>query len=439
MNATNDRHTRLHVITNSELEAWRKCHAFWGFRYPDLLRTKEPALPLTYGTLHHCGAEAGWLAAWSSLELSRGDRLARARAEAPKAIHAKALQYFEELNSTTFPEHVDTNLLAEETEQARDVALWSVDHYFTQAQTDLDFVPLLIEAPYTVQIPTKAGVGGILGNGGVIDLVLWDREQGRILIQDHKGTKSAVQSLERRVELDTQLTGYLVALRVLLRELGDRFKVEDMKTTAAVRALVAQNISELMQATTGTVGFNVVRRARPNTPKLNLLKKGQVVTSDQKELFALQETDGEPRGEVSVAEIDTLPEVYAEALQVQFYERELVITDKQRERLDKLKAKGDTYFSQIEFFRGADAIERWRQEVWIDARRMREATRDHTLRTRNALACTLPSSPACPYAAVCLNPDSAEARAGFRIAETAHEELVKHEQESGDEEAGVGF
>ena len=171
----------------------------------------------------------------------------------------------------------------------------------------------------------------------------------------------------------------------------------------------------------------------PAMPSLNILKKSQCVTSEQVELLRQQELDGVSRGEVSVAQIDTLVTHYQAALEAQIMERGLPATDKQLALLEKLKAKGDTYFAQVEYFKGADAIERWRSELWADTKLMRQAEREPAIRTRNPMACTLPSSPRCPYALACLNPGDPVALKSYRVAKSKHEELADGNEESGEE------
>lgn len=431
----------LHVVTNTEVSTHRQCPARWGFAYGELLRPMVKAGPLQWGELYHYGAEVGWNAAWSVAEMSTDARLNAALGAAPIAIGERAAEHIRVIEATDYPAEVDKNALCEETEQSAKVASWSVAHYFARARGDLSMVPLMIEGKYTMPMPNAAGMpSGTLATAGVIDLLLWDRELGRLVVQDHKGIASDVHSVEKRVELDTQLVGYVCAVKMLVRQLGGpksgQLLSELFHTTQAARLVAAQGIAEIRGATIGAVTYNVARRKMPSEPKLNLLKKNACVTPMHRELLAQQEADGEPRGEVSVAQIDTLPEVYQRALEAQIVERELPATEKQQALLATLRQRGDTYFSQIEYFKSADAIERWRKELWVEAKRIRAAERDPSLRTRNPLACTLPTSPACPYAAVCLTPDDPIARKAYRVAASKHEEL--NDDGNGDESGDQG-
>jgi hypothetical protein len=255
-----------------------------------------------------------------------------------------------------------------------------------------------------------------------MDLVLWDRLEGLIELQDHKTTKDGIQSLERRLPLNTQVTGYLRAIRRLLGVPNAEFWSH---TPAAARELFANHYGEISRLEIGTVTFNVSRRARPHVPKRNKLTKKAARESDGGELFADQERDGVPRGEVSVAQIDTTAEVYGEALLEQVTERNLPITEKQQALWDSLKGRVDTYYGQLEFYRGPAELERWRSEMWVESRGLRAASRDPGLRTRNPGACTSPGSPPCAYSALCTAPDDPEARGRYRVAETAHEEVTE--------------
>ena len=438
----------LHVVTNSELTTFRTCRARHGFEYIDLLRPLVQALPLTWGSLYHHGADAGWMAAWLVPGASPAARLAAACAAAPVAIGEKAAEYIAVLEGTTFPEGVDVAALCQETEEAAKVASWSVVHYLQQAQADLVMVPLLVEGKYQIAVPNEGGRPGMLKAAGQIDLLLWDRQGGRVVVQDHKGIGTNVSDVERRVVLDTQLVGYVSAATELLR--GARTNpvgfLERLATTQAARNVVAANLEELLRATVGSIAYNVVRRAMPRDPNINLLKKSQCVTGVHAELMRVQETTGEPQGEVSVAEIDTLWSRYQAALERQIVERELPATEKQLAKLEALKARGDTYFRQIEHFKDGDAIRRWQRELWVESRRMRASERDVRERTRNPQACTQPSSPVCPFSVVCLAPADPLARKHYRVAKVKHEELehdgISHrdrEREEKVQQEEVGF
>jgi hypothetical protein len=419
----------LHVITNSEVESWRTCHARWGFAYSELLRPVVRPRPLSFGGLYHAGAAEGWRAAWQEREASNETRALAACAAAFRAVAGAAEQNLQELGALPVNEREEAQ---GEVEAQRDVAQWAVLHYFEVRQADLRLLPLAIETPFDVPIPNNAGQPGYLRHAGVLDLVLWDSEQGAVIVVDHKTSTYGADVLGRKLPLDTQMSGYLRAVRWMLPQWDHFLMGGSVRTTPAAAALALEQIAAIRCAATGLLVFNVVRRAKPHEPKVNLLKlpaKAQKLDTELGRLWREQEADGIPRGEVSAAACDTTAKVYRNALLAQQIERHQAVTPKQHERLEQLERKGESYVEQLEFYRGEDELERWRQEMWVEARGMRAAERDPVLRTRNPSACSAPGSPRCVYAQVCLAPDSPEARAEFRVAASRHEEVSEAQNE----------
>jgi hypothetical protein len=432
---------QLHVITNSETETWRKCHALWGFVYGERLRAPSRPGPLSWGRIYHSGAAAGWRAAWDVVERSLDDRVMRATAAAQRDIAEQAEYHIQALRTETMGQDESLEELIGRTEEHRDTARWVVAHYFDRARLDLEKVPLAIEAPFRFSVPTSAGHDSHLLNEGVVDLILWDEHTGVVELQDHKGTDYTVAVYEARVPLDTQMTGYVVALARALEEAKREHSFAApfwQHTPAAARAYAVQNADRLLQSTVGVVTYNVVRRAKPHEPKVNLLAKKWATTELTRALYKAQEEDGVGRGEVSVAQIDTLPEVYEAALMAQVVDRGQAINDKQRSLLENLQRKSSSYFGQVQFFRSPEEVQRWRRELFVDARRIRSALRNPEERTRNPWACTSPNSPRCAFSAVCLAPDSPEIRQGYRVASDTHEEVREAESHDryGDELGG---
>lgn len=426
----------LHVITNSEIEDFRKCRALWGYRNAELLRPIHEPVSLNYGTLYHLGCDAGWREAWAQLDWSTGERLSRAISGALLAMHDAVAEHRTWLEAEAPFEHPDARevALAELQDQA-EVAQWAVAHYFQRREQDLALVPLAIEAPFDVAIPNRAGQAGNLRQNGKMDLVLWDREAAQVLLHEHKTTQYGVQTFEARLPLLTQPTGYLRALQTLMeRAYSEGWAPTDTHpvktfwehTTPAVQILMQRERGTILGASTGTIAFNVSRRGKPHKPKVNKLRmpaSAAKLDTPLARLLREQEADGVNRGEVSVAEIDTLPEVYQRALDEQEQTRHQPVTDEQRAKLSALQAKSRSFFEQFEFYRGPAELERWRKEMWVEARQIREAERDPTMRTRNPYACTGPGSPPCLFGAVCQAPDDPVARAAFRVAAEKHEEL----------------
>lgn len=417
---------RLHVLTNSEIEDFRKCRAYWGFRYPDGLRQKVVGESLGFGKLYHAGAAEGWRSAWETdvLEEPIRVRAARAAESAILRVRKQTAQGVSELRAEAPEDEEERSAQAFE---ALATAEWALRHYFETRAADLRKIPLAIEAAFRCKIPNAAGNGGMLIQDGVFDLVLWDPLEGILSLEDHKTTGYGIETLAPRLPLDTQMSGYVRALRVLLDQ---QFPTGDFwaQTTWAARVAASVEAPRIQKAQVGSIAFNVVRRALPSTPSINLLKlpagmaKLQTPLAD---LLRAQEADGVPRGLVSAALIDTTAAVYQEALDRQVHDRFQAVTDKQLQRLSELEQRRDGYFAQEQFYRGPDELERWRKEMWVEARQIREAERDPSMRTRNPHACTSPSAPKCVYAAVCLDPESPVARAEFRAATSRHEEIAE--------------
>lgn len=419
---------QLMVLRNSELESWRLCHARHGYQWIDGLQPRELVRALTFGTLHHVGVAAGWLAAWREPDWSNAQRKAEAVAAAALALGKRTGEFLLELER--MPQTEDTERMREETLEASNTALWTVQHYFDRSEHLLHWVPLGVELSFQVPVLNRVGKPDILIHEGTMDLVLWDRDTGRIVVDDHKTTSNDPELLNKKLELETQLTGYVNAVERLHKSC----RLVTGATDAA-RAVVAAGASDWNTATIGSVAFNVARSRKPSHPTLNLLTKKQVQTSNQSELYARQESGEErtPMGEVSVKQIDTLPEIYRAALEDQLIDRELPITDKQRELLASLERKGDTYYRRFEGYKNPDERERWRSEMWTDSKRIRDARKDRLLRTRNPLACTGPASPRCQYALICSSPDDPIARGAYRV-EAEETERANAEQAAQQEE-----
>jgi hypothetical protein len=424
----------LHVITNSEVECFRTCRARHGFQYIEGLRPLVTAAPLSFGTIYHAGAAAGWRAAWQEAVCSLEVRAQRATEAALVAVSDAVAEALVEAKGQ--PDEVSDEIV-----EHKRVAQWAVSHYFDKCRADLRMVPLAIEAPFQVPVVDSNGSARSLRHSGVVDLLLWDPEEGLIILQDHKTTGGQVDSLQKKLPLDTQMSGYMRAAIQLLKKFPKSGVDHESMPPGAWEA-ASSHKDKIRSAGLGPVVFNVVRRAMPEEPKVNLLRlpKAQAVLHTPiADLLRAQETDGVPRGEVSSAAIDTTADVYAAALERQARERHQDITEKQNARLAELSARPDTYLAQLEFYRGPDELERWRREMWVESRLMRQSEADPSMRTRNPAACSLPQSPRCVYSALCQDPTNPVARAEFRVAGNRHEEVsAAHDglQQRGDRDRG---
>lgn len=400
------------VLTNSELNTWRSCPHRWGLEYEEGLRPKVEAQPLRWGNMFHEGAAAGWSCASTgeiirdtsnrvvASEVAVGTVIDMARYELENYVR----QYLEAL-----PDSDNVDELRKETQADAECVSWALGHYFESVKHDLQKIVLAVEQPFELKLPNSKGTarGSWITYSGKIDLVLWDPVMQRIEVQDHKGTGASIDTFERKLELDTQMTGYLVAVRHLLKT--GQLTHPDLPKDAWKR--------------TGLIQNNVIRRKIPGTPKLNKLTKKQCTREVHAAAMAYQESSGEPQGLVSVAQCDTTAVIYEDALALQVDDRCLDVTQAQADVFQRLQSRGDTFFGQYSFMRDDDEVERWRREVWVHGRHIRAAKKEPLERTRNPGACSLATSPRCPYAAVCQSNDSAT-RMDFRQAKQRHEELA---------------
>ena len=381
------RRVALTVVTSSELQSFRDCPHKWSLSHVRGLRPVVAPRALAFGSAVHAG-------------------LAAAIAEPVHAVAAEAgVAAVAQAQARWFKERLDAgdasadalDALAVEASDAAALASWMVQHYVETFAEDWRWlVPLAIERPFSLRCQNVKGLRvGHLGYAGVWDLVALDRRHGDLIVADHKTTSGNVDSIDRRVELDPQIAGYVWALRRSLwdasADLGEtRLALPDDRLTNAE----AKRIEERKVAT-GRVIYNVLRKKAPSTPKVN------------------------KDGKVSVAAIDTFAAIYESALNEQ-EGRGIPRTAEQSALLEKLASKGDPFLSRREFHRGDDEIERWRREVFVEASRIRAAEADENQRTRNPGHCTMPWSMACSYRRPCLNPDDVD---GFRVIDTKHEEV----------------
>lgn len=408
-------------FTNSELNAFRACKNRWGFEYAELLRPHVTGKVLGWGNMFHAGADAGFRAAFAE-GVPATARLEEAIEGAQRGISAFHFQFNERLNALeaegkVSPEEAQERF--EDSQKALEVTSWAALHFFELTQRDLqELVFLGSEVPFAVPLTDSAGrllrvnkpraLGGgsvVMRHTGKIDVCWWDPSGERLIVDDHKTTDDLFATIERRIELDPQMSGYQRALSAMA------------KAGKIGAGIVPENGWERI----GMCRYNAVRRTQPRVPNVNKIRKNDGPHDITSALAQREQDTGVNCGLVSVAAIDTTARIYAEALREQA-ERGLPITEQQRTLFDRLNEQGERYFHRFEYFRTDDLIERWRQETVIDVRQMRDATYLPTLRTRNPGVCTQANSLPCTYRQVCLD-DSPEMRALYRTAETKHEEI----------------
>jgi hypothetical protein len=405
----------LQVLTNSEGECYDECPAKHGYAYHELLRPIATSKPLQRGTLYHAGVAAGWRAAWGPEVWHRplAERVELARTLAGAVIEELSAEAAAELSKAeATPERFDA------LDEVTRIATWGARRYFQERQSDLDparFLPLAVEQPFSVRLPNAAGHPTIVQYEGVVDLVIYDREMDIIRIEDHKMPEDGPSALEKKIDLNTQTTGYLAAVRELQKDSNHGFWRFFHENVAGSHEVQGISIARVLQGQTGLVAFNVMRGKIPAEPRIN------------------------QKGDVSVAECSTLPEIYERALLDQAADRGIVISQKQRERLEQIRAKA-RWFEQMEFFRSDEEIQRWLSEVLVKARLIRESGRNPELRIRRPVHCSSASSYVCAYKAVCIDPTSdAVRRTSYRVATDSHEEVAEAKEQQNGSEKDFGW
>lgn len=410
---------KLQVLTNSELVTFRNCRALHGYTYHERLRPLVTSACLSRGTLGHAGVAAGWRIAWSRQAIA--DRLSlsqRVRIASDEA--ANTIRRMGSGEATRLLQIGASVEQQEDFSEAYDTALWCAQHYFRAQPERLDperYVPLMIEQPLSVRLRNAAGNHINVVFEGVLDLVLFNRETNSIQIEDLKFLEKP-STIEGKLELDTQLTGYLCLLREWFESWGGmadpcmNWAYKEGPAMLHAPALLAD------ARVSGVVGFTVVKAKVPGEPRVN------------------------KKGDVSIAACDTLPEIYEAALQLQRDERSIPISEDQDRVLAQLRNK-PAWIQRHEFVRSDEELQRWAAEVEIEATEIRRTGRQPELRTRNPGHCTGVASMPCAHRFVCRENSDTVREMYYRIADEAHEEVAAARaqgvEEHGSEESEFGF
>lgn len=401
---------KLQVLTNSEVEAHDGCPAMHGYGYHELLRPKLTGFRLSRGTIGHAGLAAGWRRAWDSdtYWLPIAERIELATRAAQEAIAAAVVRAEQEIRANSQLEGAEE--LLTELEESKRICEFVCSLYFKTRAEELDpsrFIPLAIEQPFEILLRNSRGNVTTINYSGVIDLVLLDLEANAIRVEDHKFPERPGLTYERRLPLATQMSGYVYAVRELAKlPMHSFWEYGRGAMVAAGRAHAA-----LSNAQVGAVAYNLIKARLPAQPAIN------------------------QNGQVSIAKLDTLPEIYSDALFVQASERNIPITEKQHEFLGKLKLK-PPWITKVEYYRGEEEIQRWLAETCIKAAQIRESERRPELRVRRSGHCTGVTSARCSFESVCMDPTSQHTRDTFyRVATSRHEEIEAIEQNGSEKEA----
>jgi hypothetical protein len=190
---------------------------------------------------------------------------------------------------------------------------------------------------------------------------------------------------------------------------------------------------KITDASFNGVCFNLARKSYPSTPNTNRITKAdaeatlppadyesekvraKVLTAHYQAMREREDATGVNLGRVSTAQIDTLAEVYEQALTTQAFARNLKVDDKQRELLERLRGKGNTYFKRVDGTRTPRDLDQWCADFVAEAKQIRDTERNPSLRTRNPDHCTRPGSGGCSYHCLCVSRENAKSRAGKNI------------------------
>lgn len=383
----------LTVLTHSELSTLRDCPQRWQFAYLDRLRPMAQSQALATGSAVHEGLEAGYRTQLEQLLAGEQPVLE----VIIQRSYAAAMTYYTLWLERIVDLPIDQReRLEEESRHVPELLSWALPHYWRRNERELEtLIPLDIEMAFAVPIRDEHGRRiNRVEYRGVIDLIAYDRLSQDIVVIDHKTTSGDITSLDKRIELDPQMAGYLWAVRQIIAD----GKASSFEGLAALTDEEKARLSD-GACPTGRVAYNVIRTKAPRAVELT------------------------QKGVVSSAAIDTTAELYEAALAVQ-EARGVARTEAQVSRLDQLRARGDGYYARREYWRSERDVDRWRREVVADAKRHKRLIKHPEEITRNASSCTSAGSYPCAYRALCLEPESQELRATFRQTSSKHEEVV---------------
>jgi len=384
-------------VSHSQLSTFTTCSQKWAFRYLDGLRPRGLSSdPLRRGTLYHEGMNAAymdWMRPGATI-----DRVVSAGA-------ARVVEYGREHNAEHDDESIDLVCA---------MVRRSMQHIL-----DAEFgrlVPVASELEFSLAI---RGIRGIKMNG-FIDAVMFSLTENVLFINEHKQTSNRVESVERRVAFDPQISTYVDALRAML----------DSGRLSA--ALWPHGVEDARNVRVGPVVYNVARAAKPRVPR---------VLND---------------GTVSVAAIDTTPQMYQRALSAQKVpdwltkfsdgpkaekarQRWEALLEKQQLRLELLENNAGSYFARFEVYRSDNVMNEWRTDMVRTVRRLRRARRTLEVE-RSPSACAMPWSMKCEYSDLCLDRSDEHLRkALFSTQEERDAENESVDESNGEVDSRLGF
>lgn len=377
----------LTVVTTSEMQTHRDCPSKHGFRYIDGLRWPTEGKALAIGHIFHGGMSAGLVAGWRDMTGTVADRLARQIKAATATVQTQVDTWAQQ--QALHDKNADYVALETFAREGGDMIAWMLSNYFVRTQTDLTSLILVdVERPFSVRMRDRAGRKMPLQFDGVRDALFYDPRHNALELHEHKTVSDMPEDIGKRAEMDPQTAGYMYALI-------------EQRAAAALTFLDGTPVPA--DAVLGRTAYNAVRKKKPRQPKVN------------------------KDGKVSIAAIDTTPEIYVAALDEQATVRKIPVTAEQLAKATELRDAGPgRWFHRHEFYRTRAEIDRWRSDTVVDAARIRQSHADPTRRTRNPGNCNMPWSMKCEYRAVCMD-DTPETRAMYVVASEKHPEVREAE------------
>lgn len=434
----------LQVLSHSRVSSLRDCPAKFSYRYLEGLRQRVEDPTRIRGRLMHEGLAAGF-GTWRDLRMAGAgaDDVAAALEEIRRdAARAQEQKYDEYLRALEEARKAGADVEAcDESVRALTGALeadrWVVGHFFGRI-VPRDFAtkrPILIEHPFDVPILDSGKGRRHLRWIGVVDLVMLDERAQLLEVHDHKsiGTNAGSEEHRRRIEGDPQLASYVYALR----QMRDSGELDDVLSRVAGRSVTKPGADLFADPTVepdrawvrslpvGVIVVNLLRRKMPAKPKM--LADGTISVDSRidtlpevyesaidaapepdalrkalEDLEAARQVYTDESEPCTAAERDRRAKRYEKAREVLAKKRASwrETQAKQRALLEAIRSRGDTFAGQLDDFIGADELERWRVEQWVEAARIRRLERHPGERTRNLGFCTAPGR-GCGFRSLC--------------------------------------
>lgn len=377
-----------HILTNSLRNKWTGCHRRFHYRMIAGLEPIVVATALSVGKLYHYGLAAHYLGLRAAQNPGPGQDPCDMGYDDPHSAVDKYLAaYLVELED--LPDQDAAQRAKEDARANGERVHGLLEAYFDFWEGFDQWEILAVEEPMEMRLLTPRGTRSHWRYAGIPDLVVRDREDGRIKIVDHKTTSNTSrEGYQAELELDPQSRGYCMLWGVLNdgEEADFIFDVQRSKLPSIPATTVCPKCNNKIKK---DPSFN-----NPDCPTC----KGTNV-----------------KGITARKDLDTTPKVYRELLAKHPH---LDSTDPQHvEALMRLDAKADSWAYRFELSYTAEELEDFHRESYEITREMSEAG----YWTRNLGGCFAPGR-MCVYRHLCLaegnSAKAAEARAAFRQVDT---------------------